>query len=718
MLTGTAVTLLGLFLLLQGCCQVRAEIGGRHIRRITAVDLPSSNGSDATKTRLKRLQIKKGENCTKAGSCSSSSTTATPLGNSKGRTVSSFLEADGLQEGFHEDILSSLTTHRSPYGGGYESYFDGDDFDERTGGASNKSSFSNEHHSGTESMNFDAPLTTPRISLFDDVHARMTEGIQQNLEDMDNHAFPELAQRQGDNVQLGQRSVTVTARPPAPTDRENEEISLEFLSKYSVVYNDTKVPFVRRDIVVENATHLDFETSRIHTKLEPEINRTIYYISNDTHSTIIPASDIQNNTGTPGDKDSTTSESTKDRYFSRSHEPRNDSSNEENRIVNNDMPVELVPLNNTNTELANSDKKSSDKDETSASTEAIVTKDPKSNGVWPLSAASNTSRLNRIFSNRGRYDSTEILQQSSQTEIPKSPENVVSSEKQTNESRSKYNLRRNGKNRSGEKVDSSTETISTSTEKSVLPTTEENALLFQTTASVSSFHYEKDQLPADGFTEEPEGSSTTGYVSSSRSRSFTFRRPHTASKNTTRGNETNSGGDSSVVVPSANSSSVKIEGVDGRLSTLIRRLQANNTTPLTTAIPNEATTESNAIIREFPASSTRTSVLENRQSNKTDNNEGNDIISFKSNAYKPVTRIRGSVRYGSQRNGTLEDIPATAATWTLVTLRGRDNSTGILRHDGSISDANMKRLPSARGRRPWSGQEQGECFWVRRNGLS
>ena len=713
MLTGVAVALLGLFLLLQGCCQVGAEIGGRHIRRITAVDLPSSNSSDATKARLKKFQIKKGENCTKAGSCSnsSSSTTATPDGNREVKTVSSFLEADGLQEGVHEDIPSYLTTHRSSYDGGYGSYFDGDDFDDRTAGASKKSSFSYEHHSGTESMNFDAPLTTPRISLFDDVHAKMTEGIRQNLEDMGNHAFPEVAQSHNDNVQLGQRAVAITAQPP-PTDKTNEDISLEFVSKYSVVYNDSKIPFVRRDIVVENATHLDFETSRIHTQLEPEVNRTIYYISNDTHSTIIPATDIQNNTGTPGDEDSTTSVSTKDRSFSRSHEPRNDASNEVNRTATSDMPIKVVVLNNTNTELVDSDARSSDKAAPSSSTGAEVTKDPESNAVRPISTAGDTNRLNRILvSSRGRYNSTEVLEQSSHTPITKSPENVVKSEEPTNESRSKYHLRRNGKNRSGEQVDSSTETNRTSTEKSVLSSTTGDALLSQPTASASSVQNDSDQAPAGGLTKEPEESSTAGYVSSSGSRAFTSRRPHTAAKNKTRDNEANSGGESSVVVSTSNSSSVNIEAVDRRLSTLIRRLLTNNTTPLTAATTNEATTESNAIIREFPASSARTSVLETTRPNKTDNNEGNDIISFKNSAYKPVSRNRGSVRYVSQRNGTLENIPPTAATWTLVTLRGRDNSTGILRHDDSTSDANIKRLPSTRGRRPWSGQERGEYLY-------
>jgi hypothetical protein len=706
--TGAAVTLLGLSLLLQGCCQVGAEIGGRQIRRITAVDLPSSNSSDTTKVRVKKVLIKKVQNCTKAGSCNSSSTTAPPHGTPEGRTVSSFLEADGLQEGHHEDVSSYLTTHKSPYNVGYDSYFEGDDFDERTAVAPKKSSFSHENHSRTESMNFDAPLTTPRISLFDDVHAKMTEGIRQNLEDMGNHAFPDLAQRHGDNAQLGQRAVAVTAQPP-PTGKPNEEISLEFVSKYSVVYNDSKIPFVRRDIVVENTTHLDFERSHIHTHLEPEVNRTIYYISNDTHTTIIPASDTQNNTGTPGDEDSTTSVSSKDRSFSRSHEASNDSSDEENRTVTSDMPVKLVGLTNTNTELVDSDTKSSDKDaSTSSSTGAVLTKDPESNAVRPVSAASNTNSLNRILvSSRDRYNASEVLEQSSHNPNTKSPENVVSIEEPTT---SKYYLWRNGKNRSGEQVVSSTETSSTSTEKSILSTTAYNALLSQHTANTSSVQNDRDRVPTDGFTEKPEEGSTAGYVSGSGSTAFTSRHPQTAARNKTRHDEGNSSGESSV----DDSSSVNIEAVDRRLSIVIQRLQANNTAPPTAATTDDATTESNAIVREFPASSARTSAFENTQSNKTDNNEGNDIITSRNNSYKPATKNRGSVRYGNQRNGTVEGVPPTAATWALVTLRGRDNNTGISRHNGSTSDADMKRLPSTRGRRPWGGQERGEYLYDRK----
>jgi hypothetical protein len=549
-------------------------------------------------------------------------------------------------------------------------------------------------------MNFDAPLTTPRISLFDDVHAKMTEGIRQNLEDMGNHAFPELPQRHSDNMQLGQRAVAATAQPP-PVDKPNEQISLEFVSKYSVVYNDSKIPFVRRDIVVENATHLDFERSHIQKHLEPEVNRTIYYISNDTHSTIIPASAIQNNTGTPGDEDSTTSVSTKDRSFSRSHESNNDSSNEENRTATSDMSMKLVVLNSTNTELVDSDTKSPDKDaSTSSSTGAVLTKDPESNVVRPVSAAGNTNSLNRVLvPSRDRYNATEVLEQSSHNPNPKLPENVVSFEEPT---RSMYYLWRNGKN--------STETSNTSTEKSVLSTRAYSALLSQPTADASSVQNDTDRVSADGFTEEPEESSAAGYVSSSGSRTITSRRPQTAARNKTRPNEANSGGESSV----DDRSSVNIEAVDRRLSTLIQRPQANNTTPPTAATTDDATTESNAIVREFPASSARTSAFENTRSNKTDNNEGNDIISLRNNAYKPVTKNRGSVRYGNQSNGTLEGIPPTAATWTLVTLRGRDNNTGILRHNGSTSDANMKRLPSTRGRRPWSGQERGEYLCGRK----
>jgi hypothetical protein len=373
------------------------------------------------------------------------------------------------------------------------------------------------------------------------------------------------------------------------------------------------------------------------------------------------------------------------------------------------MPIEVVVLNNTNTELVDNDTKSSDKNpSTSSSTGVEVTKDPESNAVRPISAVSNTNRLNRILvSSRGRYNSTEVPEQSSHTPIPKSPENVVSSEEPTNESRPKYHLRRNGKNRSSERVDSSTETSSTST---VLSTTTNNALLSQPTASASSVQDNRDLLPADGFTKEPEENSTADYVSSSGNKAFTSRHPQMAAKNKTRYNEINNGDESSVVVPSANSSSVNEEAVDHRLSTLIRRLQANNTTSSTAATSNEATTENNAIVREFTASSARTSV-ENTRPNKTDNNEGNDIVSFKNNAFKPVNRNRGSVRYGSQRNGTSEDIPPTAATWTLVTLRGRGNSTGILHHDSSTSDENMKRLPSTRSRRPWSGQERGEYLY-------
>ncbi|XP_023725884.1 receptor-type tyrosine-protein phosphatase zeta isoform X2 [Cryptotermes secundus] len=138
---GAAMAVLASLLLLHGCWEVGAEIGGRHIRRITAADLPSTNSTEATKVRLKKTQVKGGENCTKEGSCMNAMTAA-PHSNPKGKTTSSFLADDVLQGRLHADVLSFLTTTGSPYGRGYDSYFDGDIF-ESTTTASDEESTSN-----------------------------------------------------------------------------------------------------------------------------------------------------------------------------------------------------------------------------------------------------------------------------------------------------------------------------------------------------------------------------------------------------------------------------------------------------------------------------------------------------------------------------------------------------------------------------------------------
>lgn len=767
---GAAMTVLASFLLLQGCWEVEGEIGGRHIRRITAADLPSSNSTNATKVRLKKSQVKGGANCTKEGSCMNAMTAA-PRSNSEGKTTSSFPADDVLQERLHSDVLTYLTTTGSPYDGAYDSYFDGDDFGERTASVPKKLSFRDVYRAGTERMNYDTPLTTPRISLFDDFYAKVTEGIRQNLEEMDEHRFLDVSRLYGDNVQEGHRTAPVTVLPPStsdPTDRTDEKVALEFLSKLSVVYNDSKMSnSVRRDIVVENGTHIDFERSHVETKLEPEINRTIFYISNDTHSRIIPSPTsvsttdsrngsqtshnnaavnhssadelfleslgyssphpnmainmimIQNNnTGTPGDKDSTTSESKRDRSFSKSNGVRNNSSRENVTVISS-KPMTLLMSNGTKSELIDTERKNtSNVTLTTSRSGAVVTKDSKSKAAGPVSTESDTNRGSRMVSSQSKNNSTNGPEQSSQTPLSGSFENNFSSDNATKKPRVKYNLRRTGTNVSEEQVESSTVMVGMTTRKA-FPSVRarvDGKVSPQTKESARSRKNDTNPISGYGVTELPNDRSTTGYINSSRGRAFTYQRPYTAANNTTSDSEAQGGkGDSSTVRPSTSSSSVNTETVRRRLTTLSRRLQSSTTAPVTLYPTNNSTTESNAIVRGLPGIAGRQSAFKNTPSNKTENNEGNDIVSFKDDTYKPVTRSRGSARYGNQKNYTSEDIrnsssvsstPPTAAAWTLLSLKRPSNETRNLRQDNSTSDTHKRRWLPTRGRRPWSSEER------------
>lgn len=777
MSTGAAMAVLASLILLQGCWEVGAEIGGRHIRRITAADLPSSNSTEATKVRLKKTQVKVGENCTKEGSCMNAMTAA-PHSNPKGKTTSSFLADDVLQGRLHADVLSFLTTTGSPYGGGYDSYFDGDIFGERTVSVPKKLSFSDVYRSATERMNYDMPLTTPRISLFDDFYAKVTEGIRQNLEEMDEYRFRDVSRFYDDNVQEGHRTAPVTVLPPStadPADKSDEKVALEILSKLSVVYNDSKMSnSVRRDIVVENGTHVDFERSRIHTELQPEVNRTTFYISNDTHSTIIPAPTsvsmtdsrngsqtfhnnavvnhssanelfleslghsehsphpnitismnvIQNNnTGTPGNKDSTTSESKRDRTLSRSNGVRNNSSRDNITVISN-KPIALQISNGTKSELIDTEKKNTTNNIiTTSRSGAVVKTDSKSKAASPVSAERDNNRGSRMLvSSRSNYNSTNGLEQSSQTPISGSSENNFSSDNATRKPRTKYNLRRNGTNASEEQVESSTVIAGMTTRKAVpsVRVRADEKVTPQTKQSVRSRKNDTNPVSGYGFTEVPNDRSTTG---SSRGRASTYQRPHTAASNTTSDSEAQVGkSDYSTVRPSTISSSVNAEMVRRRLTTLNRRLQSSTTTPVTLYTTNNSTTESNAIVRGLPVTVGRPPAIKNTPSNKTENNEGNDIVSFKNDAYKPVTRSRGSVRYGNQKNYTSGDIwnsssvfstPPTTAAWTLVSLSKTSNETQNLRQNNSTLDVHKRRWPPTRGRRPWSSEEQGKYLCLK-----
>lgn len=769
------MTLLGVFLLLQGCWEVGAEIGGRHIRRITAADLPSSNSTDATKVKLKKLQVKELENCTKVGSCSNP-TTEKPHSKPTGKTVSTFLSDNVLQGRPHTDVLSYLTT-RSPYDGGYGSYFDGDDFNDRTAHVRKKSSFDDEHHSGTEAMHFDAPLTTPRIKLFDDFHARMTEGIRQNLEEMDKLRLQDVTLQHGDKVLDGHQTVQLSARLPSPGDpieKTTEEVALEFLSNFSVVYNDTKMSnSARRDVVVENGTHIDFERSRVYTKLDPEVNRTIFFVSNDTLTEMNPASELvltdskngthrphvdtavehskadavsleslgsserlsphvnttanknvaqNNNTGTPGDKDSTTSESVTDRSISKSHETRNYTSVEEDITVTSDMPITRVISNETKSALINIGRKNSKEDAiTSSSSGSEITKDPKSNTVSPLFTERTNRGSKMLVSTRDQHNSTNVLEQSSQNPLYGSSENSYSSDDAIKKPRARYNLLRPGTNRSEEQVQASTASVATTTEKTIPSTqvTEDNGVVSQ--AAVNARNIQKTTNPTSeyGFTEEQEGS-TVGYVSSSRRRTHTYRRPYKTASVTTSENFTADDSGESTVTATTSSPSVTTEAVRRRM-TPKRRLQTSTEASAALTSSSNLTTESNVIVIGLPIIAKRTSLT-----NETDNNEGNDIISVKNNVYKPEVRNRGSVRYGSQKSDASEgtrnasstfSTPPTSVAWTLVTLMRPDNETRALRQDNSTSDANVRRWPPTRGRRPWNSEEQGKqrCSAVRKH---
>ncbi|KAJ4451635.1 hypothetical protein ANN_03104 [Periplaneta americana] len=789
-------------LILQVSNYAEAEIGGRHIRRITAADLPSSNITDATKVRLKKLQVRNGENCT-TEPCSRSSTSAPPsstVSSNKEETKKtvSFVADDVLQERLHSDVLSHLTTTSSPYAGGY-SYFDdivvSDRFGEETSHATKKSSaFNDDNYSGTEASNFGATLTTPRISLFDDIHARMTESIRQNLEEMDEHRFRDISRPHSDRSLEEQPSDTVAIHrsvSDVANEKTNESVALEFSSNLSIIYNNSASPSsVKKDLVVENGTHIELEKSLVHTKIEPEVNHTVYYISNDTHSTIIPniesvltkgAKDsrketetlksrppvkisttsessinsikhetvvtterndkstsrdtpelssslstastnaIQNKTGTPGDKDSTTSEPTRGRSYSRSQKTINS-------LNKGDLKTSIT-------------KQSINDNSSFNSSESVSTKDPDSNAVAPVStqnprqANTNNRGSRMLVTRRGHYNTTNGQDQSSHSPISGSSENSFTSEDATKKPRVRYSTRRTGTSRSEEQIETSTVSFGTTTDYASAAKTEitevpeDNAVLAQTIQN-NTLVRNKNSNSEDVVTQttgEPEESSTVEYTSS-RGRAFSYRRPYTTDRSVTHDSEPSTGTDdsdeTSTSRPSA--SSVNIEAVKRRLTTMRRRPQLTTETSVTINSTSNSTTESNVIVRGWPTIARRPSMEGKAPTNKTDNtdnNEGNDIISVRGNVYKSVTRNRGTVRYGSQRNDTSVlnqkndtysfPIPPTAAAWTLVTLKGPSNETRSVRHpvQGNNSTNSTKqttagRWPLIRNRRPWNTMKQ------------
>jgi hypothetical protein len=691
--------------------------------------------------------------------------------NSEGKTTSSFLADDVLQGPLHADARSHFTTTGSPYDGGYDSYFDGDDFGGRTVTVRKKLSFNDVYRSATERMDYHTPLTTPRISLFDDIHAKVTEGIRQNLEEMDEYMFGDSSRFYGDNVQEGHRTVAVTALPPPsgdPEDKGDEQVALEFLSKLSVTYNDSKMSnSVRRDIVVENGTHIDFERSSIHTELTPDTNRTTYYITNDTHSTIIPAptaaskansknvaqnSDNEavfselsleslknsehtsphpdiairmnviphNTTGTPGNKDSTTSGSKRGPSFSRSNDVRSNSSREIAAEISN-KAVTPVTSNETKSRQTNPERRNSTNETTT-----------RNGSKWKPADAVSAERLgNRggrlLVASRSNYSSTNGLEQSSEASLSRTADTNLGSHNTTKRPRVKLNLRRSGTNVSDEQTETSTVTVgmTTGTTGKAPPSVRVRGI--ESTSPQTSSSVKSRRNDTNGVTVAPMERPTTAYTSF-RARNFTYQRPHTSATNRTGDIEAKGGTvDSTTARPSTSSSSVGIEMLRRRLTTLNRRLQSSTASSVPLSPRNASAVESNAIVRGLPAIAGRAPPFNNTQSNKTENNERNDIVSFKSEAFKPVTRSRGSVRYGNHKNGTSGDTtnsssvvstPPSIAAWTLVSLKRPSNETRNQLQVNSTSETHTRRWPPIRGRRPWTSEEQGKYLCLKkRNGF-
>ncbi|XP_021936587.1 uncharacterized protein LOC110838077 isoform X3 [Zootermopsis nevadensis] len=748
---GVVVALLGLLLLLQGCWEVRAEIGERYIRRITAAGLPSSNSTDAAKVRQKKFQVRGEENCTKGGSCNNPTTPAPPS-TSTGKTVASFQSDDVLQGRLHAEVLRYLTTTRSPYDIGYDSYFGSDDFNDSTIRAPKKSSFVDKRQLGAESTNFDVPLTTPRIKLFDDFHARMTEGIRQNLQEMDEQRFREVTPGYGDKGMDGHQTALIPERLPSPgdpTEKTDEKVALEFVSNFSIVYNDSILNnSVKRDVVVENGSHIDFDWSRVYTKIEPDLNRTTYYVLNDTNSTINPdyesvSTDSRNdkhssqttttdghskvgevsleslgsserssphlttvaeqnateniNTGTPDDKNSTTSESTTDRSILRSHEPRNCSSDTENVTVTIDGPITCVISNETKLAPIDIEMKYTNEDTiTSSSSGDITVDDLKFNTVSPISEEGNINRGSRmVVSGRGQQNSTNGLEQSSQTPLSLSSENNYNSDDAIKKPKARHNLLSNGTSNSELQVKSSTASADIGEESS------------QTTADARNIQNNTNPTSGYGFTVGQEDSSTVGYTSSSRGRTLTYRRPYTTASSNAEDASVQS---SSSVRNSTRSPSVNTEAVRSRMTSK-RRPHTSTEASIALVSSSNLTTESNVIVRGLPVFARRTPLP-----NGTDNNEGNDIIYVRNNVYTPAKRNRGSARYGSQRSDASGGVTnasspfsklSTPVAWALVSRKGPDGETRVLRQDNSTSDAQVRRWYPTRGRRPWNSEEQG-----------
>ncbi|KAJ9575963.1 hypothetical protein L9F63_007190, partial [Diploptera punctata] len=545
------------------------------------------------------------------------------------KAVPSFVADDVLQRRLH------LTTTSPSYVESLDSFFEDsdvsfdDDYENKTNYFPREvSSFRDYNHSVTDASDFGATLTTPRISIFDDFHDRLTEGIQQNL-DTNEQSF--RSTEKSDNPKYKQ------VHDPMNKEHENSDTNLQSIQNNSLS---------KQSVLEKSKSERKSSTNR-----KPLSDKNV----------------IIKNTGTPGDKESTTSEPTRGRSHNRSRTQIS------NKISDNKLSESTIVTNNleTSTNSAVSDS--------ATETNKNVSDNNNSRG----------GKMLILSHNQNSSSSTNIFDESSETPQFGSSENSLNREN-IKKSRLRNGLRRTGFNRTEEQVDANTTTEA----------------------------YEK--TPATTKQSDENNYSTTEYSSSSRSRAFTFRRLYSGTSTiapTTDGTTKTFEKISSTTKPN------NVDTIRQRLSTLRRRLQTSTEPTYTVVSSSNFTTESNAIVRGWPGIPKRSSVPKlspnGTVTESTENNEGNDIIT-RTNTFKPINRNRGAVRYGSQKNVNESSfpLPPSATAWTLVTLKGPGNESRSSQQSdqndtSTISNSTTRVVATSvkwspiRGNKLWTTLQQG-----------
>ncbi|XP_068081749.1 uncharacterized protein [Anabrus simplex] len=283
---------LGVFLVLATSLLTGSAVGERHIRRITAADLPAlTNSSGPSRTSnsnnnvLKTLESSPVTNCSTGGTNGSCGEALPEEAKRKAKDKLPELSSDDshsvfesssdetLQERLHSGILLHLTTAAPDYS--HEGSLDqdrGTTYPQSTTPSKEvRTSSYRDHDVNAEIGRFDSSLTTPRVSLIDDRFLRVSESIKQNLEDLEEqHVFRPTSTPSSQNLETTSPSSSGYI-PPTSGDispPNGTKVAFEYTNHVSIQYNDTFDPPRRlhKDIVVENGSRVEFTSSYIHTE--------------------------------------------------------------------------------------------------------------------------------------------------------------------------------------------------------------------------------------------------------------------------------------------------------------------------------------------------------------------------------------------------------------------------------------------------------------------